>query len=216
MPQARGLTYTSLLKECGIVLPPRKNKESGWAVEQIVKYLNEKDRNICAHLSYHSDFINALRSKPTIVVQLIRDPRDTIVAHYHTIANDSRPSNYFDFYFEDGLRLSQKEDPLLEAIKLAPYWWKGWLPWIENDIPDLILRFEDLVGPDKRYFIEQLAEKIGPEFSVEEALARIDPKTSMTFRKGLVGEWKNEFRPHHLELFNSTMGQVMETLGYDT
>ena len=120
----------------------------------------------------------------------------------------------FNFYFDDGKRLSEKDDPLLWCIRLAPYWWKGWLPWIENKVPDLILRFEDLVGPNKRQIIGQLAEKIGPEFSVDEALARIDPNKSMTFRKGLVGEWKNEFQPHHIKLFEEIMGYTMETLGY--
>ena len=78
----------------------------------------------------------------------------------------------------------------------------------------MIVRFEDLVGSNGQQTIEMIADLIGEDSSVDDIIKRIDPTKSMTFRKGLVGEWKKEFQQHHIEYFNSVMQPTMEVLGY--
>src|SRR3990172_7386763 len=204
-----------MLKNCGVILPPNKKHQSGADLNKFIERVAKKRPGIaCGHLPYIPAVVDVLKITEVNIIQLIRDPRDTIVAHFYSVIRKDRPQNYFNFYFDDDLRLSEKDDPLLWAIKCAPYWWAGWIPWIENNISNMIIRFEDLVGSDRRQTIEMMADFIGEGFFVDDAIKRIDPIKSMTFRKGLVGEWKKEFKQHHIEYFNSVMQPTMEVLGY--
>src|SRR3990172_6409824 len=215
LPGIKNFTYISMLKDCGVILPPNKKHESGADLNKFMERIAKNKHVIaCGHLPYIPPVVDILITTEVKIIQLIRDPRDTVVSHFHSVIRRDRPQNYFDFYFDDGLRLSEKDDPLLWAIKCAPYWWAGWTPWIENNTPNMIVRFEDLVGSNGQQTIEMIADLIGEDSSVDDIIKRIDPTKSMTFRKGLVGEWKKEFQQHHIEYFNSVMQPTMEVLGY--
>ena len=51
----------------------------------------------------------------------------------------------------------------------------------------------------------------GVDTMVKEAI----PKPgNPTFRKGEPGEWIIKFKPHHVEMAEELLGDIMETLGY--
>jgi len=208
MPQVEGYTYINFLYNHNVI----GKKSGGRAKKATLRYLNSYDGKVCAHLPYDIEFLEALKNKPTYIVQLIRDPRDTALALYHNALAGAR-QNYFNIEFSDGSVLSEKDDPLWWAIKLSPDWWKGWTPWIENKIPDLILRYEDLIGPNIRNVLQPIADNI-EGFNIDIAISNINPQTSKTFRRGIAGGWKEEFKPHHIKLVEEILGPTMEILGY--
>ncbi len=47
--------------------------------------------------------------------------------------------------------------------------------------------------------------------------SRPDPKNPSyypTFRRGVPEEWKEKFKPHHVELAEELLGDIIERLGY--
>ena len=211
-PIIQGTSAIALLEPCGVSTTRRPvGRDLGKFLEGIDKHPTSITMG---HIPYHPGAVEAIKTRGIPVVQLIRDPRDMVVAHCASVTRkDGKAMRMFDFHFSDGLRLSEKDDPLIWCIRLALFWWKGWLPWIEKEASNLVIRFEDLVGPNQRETIAAIGSILGPDFSVDDAIARIKPE-SATFRKGLVGEWRKEFGPHHMRLFDDTMGPTMETLGY--
>jgi len=215
----RGSGVLSLLAPAGVI------HRKGFAVPKHIepKYLsiferrldNSRSKVVIGHIAYSEITANSLAKRGIRIIQLIRDPRDVIVSHYYSILDRGiRGSDHFDFHFEDGPRLSNREDILEWCIKLSSHWWTGWLPWITNEISELVVRFEDLVGAKRKQAIESIAEIIGDDFSVSDAINRID-KQSPTFRKGVVGEWRHEFSAKHIQLFDKTMTSTMDVLGYN-
>ncbi len=168
------------------------------------------------HIPYNYTFFEAMNHKPTMLVQLIRDPRDVIVSHYHyVIQNPLRAMNYI---LENGSKLTECDDPILELIKLSPPRWAAFTPWLEHAH---VIRYEDLRA-DPLAQAKIIVQKLGIDEAVrlrigsESAMvSRIRPQKSPTFRKGGVGDWKSFFKPHHKKLYEEIMCETHEELGYE-
>lgn len=204
LPWMKGHGCPGILSECGVVYPPGK-RDKGVLVSKVVETIERRVPSVVmGHVPFVQEVADALVRTDAKVVMLVRDPRDTVVAHY-------RSGEHYNFHYADGTMFKDREDPLMDAIRLAPHWWKAWLPWITGGVPVHIVRYEDLIGPGKQAAIDALAETVG--FRAKDALQRVRPR-SLTFRKGVAGEWQHEFGPEHVKLFEATMASTMETLGY--
>lgn len=86
-------------------------------------------------------------------------------------------------------------------------------------------RFEDLIGPNgggdpdaQRAEIEGITRHLGFSLSPER-IDRLTQKTwsdrSPTFRRGVIGDWRNHFTDEHIAAFKEIAGRHLITLGYE-
>jgi hypothetical protein len=173
------------------------------------------------HLSYLPEYAKVFEETDTKVLFNIRDPRDIIVAEYENARRRMREKkkgvlplhNFLDK--EDGKFLFEKDDPITELIIFAHARWPRWLGWLDHDFV-MPVRYEDL-----RLRTRETVEKIhgwlgGKECNpIGKMVESARPVGSNpTFRKGAVGEWKTTFEPHHVELAEELLKDIIEKLGY--
>jgi hypothetical protein len=100
----------------------------------------------------------------------------------------------------------------------------GCLPWLDHP-STLVVRFEDLIGPRgggnpnvQRATIKKLGafvERSLADDQVGEIAQKMYAKTSSTFRKGEVGDWRNHFTEAHRRAFKEVMGDRLVRFGYE-
>jgi len=167
------------------------------------------------HIPYNYSFDEARRHRPTLLVQLIRDPRDVIVSHYQYIK--SKPGVAMNYEFDDGVLLADRPDPILDLIKLSPARWAKFTPWLDTAH---VVRYEDLRADPRaegRRFIAKIGldEAVRLRIGSEDAMVRnIRPEKSPTFRRGGVGDWKSFFKERHIGAYRELMAETAEVLGY--
>jgi len=185
LPYARGHVY----KNIGIAtIRPENLMEEGELIDVLYRFSGF----LYGHLPFDEKFVEPIFSTKTYFIQLIRDPRDIAVSQLHMIFKN--PNARGNWLYPDGSRLSDHTDPLLKIIGALPQRWASFLP---KDI-----------GPWYCYKLN-LGDDIGAW------MLRIKPHTSPTFRRGIVGEWKETFEPHHVKEFERIMKPTMERLGYE-
>ena len=89
----------------------------------------------------------------------------------------------------------------------------------------LVCRFEDLVGERgggsvERQLrgIEMIGEHIGRPLGpgqAEAIVSRTWSQKSSTFRKGVIGDWRNHFTEEHKQAFKEQAGAELVRLGYE-
>ena len=167
------------------------------------------------------------------VVFLLRDPRDVAVSLATYILRE--PHHPLHRYHAEYLH--NAHDRLMAVITgfNAPdedTWSQpsigedisGYLPWM-RDGRALVVRFEDLVGqhgggaaevPLTR--IREIANHLGrpvEDATVAEIAERMYSKSSSTFRKGQIGDWRNHFTDEHRDVFKKVAGNLLIQLGYE-
>jgi hypothetical protein len=168
------------------------------------------------HIFHTQTFHRAVHSRPTIVFQLVRDPKDVIVSHFEYVR--SRPDVRMNFPFADGKLLSEREDPIMDLIELSPKRWKPFLAWIKYSHT---VKFEDLIinpiatcNEIIRLVPSGQRSRLGISSSGA-MVRRINPSNSVTFRKGKAGEWVSYFNDAHLRKYIDVgMLKIEEKLGY--
>lgn len=99
----------------------------------------------------------------------------------------------------------------------------GWLD-VENICK---LTFEELVLNEESrnkaivmlvdYLFNDIEYKdVDKSMLLETIKINIDPKSSGTFRKGSIGDWKEEFNEEHKNAFKEIAGELLIKLGYET
>lgn len=177
-----------------------------------------------SHQPYHLAYENFYRERGDKVVFLHRDLRDTIVSHaFYIVSNWRGHKSYFNFPIGNEKLLEDAEDKILEIIKKSRWLHGRYLGWMSVDFV-LDLKYEELVNTngDKnpkgfQKFVDYLGKYAGTLGckSPAQMIGRINPNGCNTFRKGIVGDWKNHFKKRHIELFWEKCGDMMKEFGYD-
>jgi len=61
--------------------------------------------------------------------------------------------------------------------------------------------------------LEPIAEDTG--ISLDVMVDRSKFRGGLTYRAGRIGDWKSEFKAHHVEKFKSTFGEIMDAFEYN-
>lgn len=195
-------------------------------------WLNAKIHNLSnqsfgGHCAYSDHIIDLLRKHGVKTIHIIRDPRDVIVSFAHWIV--TRPDYYPYPYFKD-LTLKERMKAVITGIDCGEFYLDGFATvmdrsygWLTNPDDVLVVRFEDLVGEKgggsdeaQKQSLRSIAEWIGYEAD-EERINQIAEKIfggTHTFRKGQIGEWKNEFDEDLKMLFTRKIGHRLNAWGY--
>jgi hypothetical protein len=90
--------------------------------------------------------------------------------------------------------------------------------WLEEPYM-YVTTYEKLVGSRDVVLNEimNIAHHLGYRISLARAheIADLLPEPTLTFRKGVTGEWKTHFNAEHKRVFKQTAGQLLIDLGYE-
>lgn len=185
-----------------------------------------------AHAGFHPDFKRILEELQFKQIVLLRDPRDVVVSHTFFVKR-WRSHQLHKYYIET---LKSDEDRILAEIRGLDQGttnllhlsirevFDGFIPWL-NDPSTLVVRFEDLVGPlgggDSEKQLAQIqrigdfAERPLDQDQARQIAQKMYAKTSVTFRKGQIGDWRNHFTEVHRRAFKEVAGETLIKLGYE-
>ena len=160
---------------------------------------------------------------------LYRDPRDVVVSHAYYVTNLAENHVHHQYYRDVlpdmdarikasilGLVDSASDFPNIR-LRFEPY-----LEWLAK--PEVMkIRFEDLIQQPKSVVAAVLEFIDGKGYTfrrdkeqiIAGMLAMIKPSQSRTFRKGIIGDWKNHFTAEHVDLFKQSAGDLLIDLGYE-
>ncbi|HKJ59794.1 MAG TPA: sulfotransferase domain-containing protein [Halobacteriales archaeon] len=166
---------------------------------------------------------------------VVRDPRDVVTSHFHFVSEKHTGHRLHDHYRS----LPDEEARLMASIRGVDgvqtrdgkplesigEWLDAFLGWKEEPYVQL-LRFEDLVGTQgggsrtaQMDAVRAIAGHLDVELDerrVESIAAGTFSTGSSTFRKGLIGDWRNHFTDAHVTAFKDEVGDELQELGYET
>jgi hypothetical protein len=190
-----------------------------------------------SHTAYREDVADFIDKCGISHVFIYRDPRDVAVSQaYHVLSDDDKLIHDDKTFYRlmDGF-----DEVLMTVIQGAgPYVgvmerWELFAPWLECErvhavkFEDAVVNREEAAKGILLYGINRLNDAFDLDW-------RIDPrafqngvdemvKTSYmtdkvnTYRKGVSGEWKREFKPEHVEAFKATdVNGWLVKLGYES
>lgn len=225
---------THLLKKCLGLLPDvfdtRIHLDIGLDAQTLQAHLESAANGgfFTAHLPYWAPYIKMLEDLQYKTILMLRDPRDLVIsfAHFVTKTKDHYLHTYYQQLANDNERITNTivglDDGTLFDIGTLHQIFLGWSQSSNN----CIIRFENLVGPmgggsydTQVREIKQIADHLIIELSVakiERIAGRLFDTASPTFRKGVIGDWKNHFSAQHKQVFKNVAGQLLIDLGYET
>jgi len=171
----------------------------------IDKMENDPHPFLRGHLIYDKVYEDTLKSNYNYVFFLYRDFRDCIVS---SLFWDSRKLGQK----VSDVTLSEEEidKGLFDQMAKWSFVYGRYADWLDVDFIHKF-RYEDFMD-DIDGQVKRLADILGGNSTQMKNFFR--SPASNTFRKGGKGDWKLYFKPHHLEVFWDTFGNVMEKFGY--
>ncbi len=184
-------------------------------------------RGINAHCGYSPALRDLLAEEGFRLLLLLRDPRDTLVSLAGYLARHGHPALQ-GLSLEAQLLLAidgiapmhpPRVQPLMQ--RNAAQSWRAMAGWMGQ--PEvLVLRFEDLVGPEgggsataQARALTALAGFLGAaEETVGPARAQAFGGTR-TFHQGRIGAWREAFTPVVKARFHAVAGEELIRLGYE-
>ena len=157
---------------------------------------------------------------------MVRDPRDTVVSFYRFEMKRRRHGYHSSFcalpHDEACLRAAIAGDAGLGIPDVATRL-KGFARWLPH--VSCVVRFENLIGEQgggsreaQVREIDRLSRGIGMALTGDQVAYIADHAfdfRSRTFRKGIIGQWVDEFTDEHKELFKQTAGDYLVNFGYE-
>ena len=170
---------------------------------------------------YHKEL---LQKRNCRVFFIYRDPRDQTISRAYWIRKREKthyPSVMIDCSLSSTMNMLMYNN-FCNAVTTRDYY-ERMLPWVACSFV-YVTTFEKLVGSKgggsdeiQMQEVLNIIAHLDIECSQEKIKNVIDNLfgPTMTFRKGLIGEWKNEFTDEQRELFKQTTGQLLIDLGYE-
>lgn len=193
-----------------------------------------KGQVVCAHLPWSVKLNNSLKKSGLLNFLIVRDLRDIAVSNAFYILEkdkDHRLHSYFNNLpsFDECLSasiLGIKGYLLKDGVdsKSIGEHFNSYLPWLDE--PDcLVVRFEDLIGAKGGGCDIKQKEVVGlimehMNISVDDnGISKLANTTfsssARTFRKGMIGDWRNHFTEKHTLEFKEVAGEALIKMGYE-
>jgi hypothetical protein len=184
---------------------------------------------ITGHVPYSAEMASLLQELEIKMVSIIRDPRDVAVSRAKFVASTPRNPQYayYQSLSEDerimsaivGFRQPQP-GPLLRNLRDRI---ESVLQWKSQSL-NLLTSFERLVGPQgggsrelQLQEIGAIARHLGVHCTPQEIGSVADRAfgDTTTFRKGIIGSWREHFTEEHKRACKELVGQILIDLGYE-
>jgi sulfotransferase 6B1 len=188
---------------------------------------------VTAHVRFHPSLCDLIRELQFKQILLLRDPRDVVVSNMFFTKRE--PGVQYHKYYSEVLKSDEErimatirgfgQDTATERPRASiREMFEGYTPWLD-DPSTLVVRFEDLVGPrgggvsgKQLDEIRRIADFVQRPLSREHAqqlAQKMYSKGSLTYRKGIVGDWRNHFSEEHRRVFKQVAGDLLIRLGYE-
>jgi len=192
---------------------------------------------IKAHIGYDNEIANFIDHLGAMHILIYRDLRDVAVSQAYHILN-AEDSDHLEHPHPEAYDRENFDELLLQVITGHSDYpglierWEAFAPWLD-DPWTYCVKFEDMIAEPhlwtKRIW-SQAMHKMGQRFGVN---ISFDPdgantvvelmvysakqrQLSPTFRKGVSGEWRQEFTERHIQMFNERGGaEWLIKLGYE-
>ena len=207
-------------------------KQFGWKFQNCEQSQLNSDTDI--FINDHSE-VDFSQLPPYVGSHIIRDPRDMIVSgyFYHLWCDEqwcqSKKEKYGNRSYQEVLNSVSKEEGIVLEMKLAHSQIMNMSNW-NYDNPNLIeVKLEDLSSNSLGLFTKIFQkygfsdDRIGKGLSIVDRFAfekltgrqkgQEDRKSH--FRKGVAGDWKNNFTAEHKKIFKEMFPETLVKLGYE-
>lgn len=203
--------------------------------ELVSELLNAEVDNKFLHVHAYPTkvIIDTLKKHHYKVIFLIRDPRDTLISLYYYIEGGWEIGPYkltkpygllsFEEKIDEMITGSRFRRSMVKALFVERLYW---MDQSSNFV--YTARFENLVGhlgggrdSDQLKEVVNIAKHIRCPLSKKRAAIILDhlwgPEAGQrtTFRKGVIGNWKQEFSEEHKKVFQQNWGWLLQVLKYE-
>lgn len=185
-----------------------------------------------SHCFYFPELVELLNKYKIKCITIIRDPRDVCVSDHHYIMK-SPSHRLYPFY----KRMKSSEERLMASIRgmssqelggqppslSIGRHYRNFIGWTQYK-SGLLIKFEDLIGNrgggfdmSQRKVIKKIIKYLGLEIDklkLKDISRNLFSEKASKFRKGTIGDWKNEFNKEHISAFNKVAGEMLEVFGY--
>jgi sulfotransferase family protein len=202
---------------------------SSWWISRLFRRMPSPS-SLLGHASWSPELAARLDALGVRTVCIVRDPRDVVVSYAHFVVKigkdkiTRRPEHRALMALPDHAARLRVMIEGNEGTASVPSRFRAFLPWRSQ--PGVhVLRFEDLVGGAgggddavQRREVGRVAEFLGLALT-DDDLAQVCRSLwggTPTFRKGQIGEWREELTPALLELAHREMDDLLFELGYET
>lgn len=179
------------------------------------------------HFHYSDELVGLLFDLGIKTVLILRDPRDVAVSHAQHIFR--APRHRLHGHFQT-LSESERLMSCICGCMVDGHWlrstderFRAVMPWLSQPL-NYTTYFEKLVGVAGGGSHEaQMQELMNIGDHLELAFDHRDIKripgqlfgNTATFRRGLIGSWRNSFAEEHKAAFKEVAGQLLIDLGYE-
>jgi hypothetical protein len=202
---------------------------SSWWIERLAAAMPEPS-SLLGHASWSPELAALLDEVGLRTICIVRDPRDVVVSYAHFVVKigkdkiTRRPEHKALMALPDHAARLRVMIEGNEGTASVPSRFRAFLPW-RSQPGVLVLRFEDLVGAAgggddaaQRRDVARVAQFLGSPRSDDE-IAHVGRSVwggTPTFRKGQIGQWREELTPELLALAHREMDGLLVELGYET
>jgi hypothetical protein len=186
-----------------------------------------------SHCYWFDELAGMIEERGIKCVTIVRDPRDVCVSDYHYIMDN--PGHRLHLAYR---QMSSDAERLMASIvgmtteqlggaepslDIGRHYenFLGWAHWSRGTT----VRFEDLIGARgsgddhlQRDTIEKVIASLGIQLNasqVDRVANKLFSRNAKTFRRGQIGDWRDEFAPEHRMAFARVAGHVLEPFGYE-
>jgi hypothetical protein len=196
---------------------------SKWLSNKIIR---SRGKCFGGHAAYSDHLLHIMKQHGVYPIQIVRDPRDVIVSFAHWI--ETRP-DYYAYPLFAGLSIPDRMLMLIRGGLVNSIYYDSFATimdrsygWLNRTNDVLVVRFEDIVGANgggsdegQIRAVKRIVDWVGlKEVNVPEIAEKVFGGTP-TFRKGLIGSWKDEFIPEVEQEFNRVIGNRLSEWGYE-
>jgi len=193
-------------------------------IEQILDYIKNSGY-ATSHLLFSPSLADLLDELELKMFLVLRDPRDVVISQANYIFDEPKHDLhhiYRSMDFEERVRVSitgieGRSTSIHDRLN-------GMLPWKEHHYTYPI-HFERLVGvqgggsqEEQIGELTQMADHLGVQVSQDQFqnIAKNLFGGTKTFRKGVIGGWRECLSPENSTLFKEVAGDLLIQLGYET